>query len=304
MMIGITIRSVLILAAAGLLPAHSAEYKAYYLGGQSNMDGYGYVRELPKANRRVSPNVMIFTGQSALDHETHGGAGKWEALRPGHGKGFRTDGETNQPSNRIGPELLFGQTLVVHDPEARIAIIKYARAGSGLGRDIGFGDWYPDLAEGNRINQYDNALTTIRNAYSHSDIDGDGEPDTLVPAGIVWMQGETDAGDLESARRYQANLKRMMNLLRAAMRKDDLPVVIGKITDSGMTEDGSTWDYADIVQLAQEAFVESDECASFVTATDEMNYSDAAHYDTDGYIRMGIAFAEAVLELEATCGSQ
>ena len=180
------------------------------------------------------------------------------------------------------------------------------RGGSGLGRDIGYGDWYVDFSDGNRINQYDNALATIRNATAHTDIDGDGQPDQLVPAGIVWMQGETDAGYLESANEYRENLKRMMNLLRAALRMDDLPVVIGKITDSGRAEDGSMMDYIGIVQEAQEAFVKADACAAFVTITDELDYppTDAWHYDSEGFVRLGTAFAEAALELEASCGSR
>jgi len=42
---------VLLFALAGLLLADSPlagkTFKLYYLGGQSDMDGYGYVKELP-----------------------------------------------------------------------------------------------------------------------------------------------------------------------------------------------------------------------------------------------------------------
>jgi len=37
---------VLLFAPAGLLLAGKT-FKLYYLGGQSDMDGYGYVKELP-----------------------------------------------------------------------------------------------------------------------------------------------------------------------------------------------------------------------------------------------------------------
>ncbi|MEL7312755.1 MAG: sialate O-acetylesterase, partial [Pseudomonadota bacterium] len=154
------------------------------------------------------------------------------------------------------------------------------------------------------INQYDHALTTLRNAFSVRDIDGDGAEDQLVPAGIVWMQGEADAYDSQkSADEYEANLTRMMHLLRAALRVDDLPVVIGKITDSGMSDDGTVMDYIETVQKAQQAFVDSDACAAYVTVTDELGYiEDGWHYDSDGFIQMGTAFAEAMLKLEQRCG--
>jgi hypothetical protein len=86
------------------------------------------------------------------------------------------------------------------------------------------------------------------------------------------------------------------------MKDQNLPVVIGKITDSGMADDGSVMDYIDTVQQAQASFAEADRCAELVSITDNLNYSDDAwHYDTDGFIRLGEAFAEAALRLENTC---
>lgn len=279
-------------------------YKLYYLGGQSNMEGFGYVEELPSAFATASENVMIFTGQMALDNETHGGVGIWQTLQPGHGTGFRTDGETNQLSDRFGPELLFGQTMAERSPGSKIAIIKYALGGSGLAEGAGFGNWHPDFSDGAGVNQYDHALNTMRNAFASTDIDGDGVADRLIPAGIVWMQGEADAYDSQAAAdEYRENIERLMNLLRAALRVDDLPVVIGKITDSGMSEDGTVMDYIETVQFAQQDFVASDTCATYVTVTDDLGYlDDAWHYDTDGFVRLGTAFADAMSELESRCG--
>lgn len=295
-----------VLLVCCIASAHAAEYRLYYLGGQSNMHGHGFVKDLADDVAVRSDRTLIFMGNPALDEKTDGGLGIWARLEPGFGTGFESDGETNALGPLFGPELAFGQTLERKRPGQGIAIVKYALGGTGLGRDIGYGDWFVDFADGNRINQYDHALATIRNATAHTDIDGDGEPDRLIPSGIVWMQGETDAGNPDSAKDYRVNLKRMMNLLRAALRTDDLPVVIGRITDSGRAEDGSMMDYIGIVQEAQKAFVEADECAAYVTVTDELDYppTDNWHYDSAGVIRLGEAFAEAVLELEATCGSE
>ena len=136
-------------------------WHVYFLGGQSNMDGYGFVNELPAELNRTIDGAMIFTGNVANDNDTSGGVGIWEPLQPGHGTGFTSDGEANAHSDRFGPELAFGATLRTLQPESRLAIIKYSRGGSGLALDIGFGSWEPDFAGGNGINQYDNALTTI-----------------------------------------------------------------------------------------------------------------------------------------------
>lgn len=290
-----------LLSFAGYAAAET--YQLYFLGGQSNMEGYGVVSELPDELAGPFERVMIFTGRLADDDDPNGGQGVWRLLEPGHGRGFRTDSKTSELGSRFGPELTFARTLAAKSPDTRIAIIKYAKGGSGLGTDVGYGDWDPDYAENSRINQYDHALTAIRNALAQADIDGDGETDTLVPAGIAWMQGESDAGDPNVASSYQDNLKRMMNLLRAVLRTDDLPVVIGKITNSGMWGDEPMMQHIDIVQRAQETFVKADECAAWVTMTDELSYppDDPWHYTTDGFLRMGTAFAEAMLELQAGC---
>ena len=143
----------------------------------------------------------------------------------------------------------------------------------------------------------------MRNAFAHADIDGDGVADRLVPSGIVWMQGEADAYDSQAAAdEYRANIERLMGLLRAALRVDDLPVVIGKITDSGMADDGTVMDYIGTVQNAQADFVREDPCAAYVTVTDDLGYlDDGWHYDTQGFVRLGTAFADAMIELETDC---
>ena len=294
---------VLLQVGCATLEPQAKSYKLYYLGGQSNMEGFGYVAELPGEVAVTSADVMIFTGQMALDNTTHGGVGIWQPLQPGFGTGFKTDGKTIQLSDRFGPELLFGQTLVAASPGSKIAIIKYALGGSGLAEGVGYGNWHPDFSQGVGLNQYDHALKTLRNAFAEADIDGDGTPDQLIPSGIVWMQGEADAYDSQAAAdEYRANIERLMDLLRAALRVDDLPLVIGKITDSGMSDDGTVMDYIETVQKAQQDFVANDECAAYVTVTDQLSYlEDGWHYDTQGFVRLGIAFAEAMKELEETC---
>ena len=180
------IRSVAGLLVCLAVNAGADTWDLYYLGGQSNMEGYGYANELDAELTAVSDQVWIFTGQPALDGDLRGG----------------TDAE-------------------------------HSRA---------------------------------------------------------------------AATAYAANLKRLMDLMRAALRVDDLPVVIGKITDSGMADDGKVMDYIDIVQDAQAQFVATDSCASYVTVTDDLPHSDDAwHYRTDGYVAMRRAFADAMLKLEQNC---
>ena len=137
----------------------------------------------------------------------------------------------------------------------------------------------------------------MRHAYADTDIDNDGQSDRLIPSGIVWMQGESDAHHTpETAKRYQANLKRLMDLIRAAFRTDDLPVVIGRI--SYAKKEPPSWKHGEIVREAQAEYVKADAAAALVTTTDQYGYSDPWHYDSPGYIDLGRQFANATADLE------
>jgi hypothetical protein len=296
-------RIVLALAFASLSAAK--DYHVYYLGGQSNMDGFGYVKDLPADLNKPVEGVRIFHGNMAPDAVPVDGRGLWTELRPGHGTGFKSDGKTNTYSDRFGVELTLGRRLKELYPERNIALVKYSRGGTSIDERAArqFGSWEPDFVggsgEGSGINQYDHFLATLRSALGAGDIDGDGRPDRLIPAGIVWMQGESDAATTaDVARGYERNLKRLMDLIRAALRQDDLPVAIGRISDSGRDKnDGKMWNHGAIVREAEQAYVDSDTAAAIVTSTDDYGYSDPAHYDSAGYVDLGKKFAEALASI-------
>ena len=275
------------------------DYDLYYLGGQSNMDGYGKNNELPGMLNTIQKGVYIFHGNTAKDMTDDGGEGIWAELRPGHGRGFKFENGKNVYSERFGVEISFAKYIKEKNPEANIAIIKYSKGGTSIAINASrkFGCWHPDFNVGNGINQYDHFLATVRNALSVDDIDGDGEKDRLIPKGIIWMQGESDAGHTKAtALQYKKNLKQLMDLIRAAFRVDDLPVVVGRISDSGR-DSVPVWDYGQIVREQQEEYVKDDANAALVNTTDNYGYSDKYHYDSQGYIDLGRQFAKAVLKL-------
>jgi len=296
------------------LPAlsHATDYEVYLLAGQSNMDGYGLVEELDADDRSEVEGVLIFHGNPERDGAANGGAGGvglWSPLRAGHGRGFTSDGESNNYSNAFGPELFFAKAMREARPDHSIALIKYSLGGTSIHEEATgtFGCWEPDFdggqGDGEGINQYDHFLATLNHALAPRDIDGDGEADRLMLAGILWMQGESDARFTpEIAEAYEANLKRLMDLMRAAARVDDLPVVIGRISDSGNDPDGKVWDHGDTVRQAQADFVEGDGHAALVTSTDDYEYSDPWHYDTDGFVDLGSQFAVAMMRVQDETG--
>ena len=72
-----------------------------------------------------------------------------------------------------------------------------------------------------------------------------------------------------------------------------MPVVIGRITDSG----NGGMEYVRELRWQQAIFVSRDGNAALVTATDNYNYSDPWHYDSAGYIDFGKQFAKEMKPL-------
>lgn len=275
-------------------------FMLFFLGGQSNMEGYGFNDRLPDTLMHDYKDVMIFQGNAVADGETAGGLGLWTTLGPGHGVGFSSDGHENRLSDRFGLELTLAARLGAEYPKESIAFIKYARGGSSLDSLSAryFGSWEPSYKGKGGVNQYDHFLETVKNAFSSSDINKDGRLDVLIPKGIFWMQGEGDAETLESsAYDYEKNLRQLMDLMRQQFGNPELPVIIGKISDSGSEDSWFVWPYGSIVMDAQESFVKHDPYATIVRSTSNYSYSDIWHYNTEGYLDLGRAFAAAYIEL-------
>ncbi|RPH06351.1 MAG: hypothetical protein CBC06_002490 [bacterium TMED46] len=87
-------------------------WNVYYFGGQSNMDGFGYNSELPDSLDGIISNAMIFDGNRDNEGSPNRGVGNWSPVEPGHGYGFKTNGKSNDLSERFGPELSFANSLV------------------------------------------------------------------------------------------------------------------------------------------------------------------------------------------------
>jgi hypothetical protein len=275
--------------------------KVFFLGGQSNMAGFGKSIDLPVSSNSEINSIWIFHGNAAKDNRKNGGLGKWEILKPGHGSLFQSNADTNILSGLFGAELSFGMEMKSFYPNEKIALIKYAKGGSSLDRKAIVskvaGTWDPKYKRGKGINQYTHFLKTVSNALKEKDINGDGKEDYLVPSGIVWMQGESDAIQLKTALGYKENLKGIMGLIRNTFNSPNLPIVIGLISDSKQHEKRKIWKHGEIIQNAQKEFVIEDKNAILVESTLNYNYSDKYHYDTEGYIDLGKEFAIAILKL-------
>lgn len=283
---------------AGCATKKGTTYALYFLGGQSNMEGFGYVSELGPEWGEPPTDLYIFQPNLTNDEQPSDPASRWVPVTPGFGTGYAVRNGEPLPGGRFGLELSFAHRMRELDPKTPIAILKYGKGGSSIDLRVrgGAGSW-DTVYEG--LNQYDHAMAAFEAATTERDVDGDGETDRFEPAGIVWMQGETDATNEQTARMYKVNLLMLISSLRLEMGQPDLPVVIGRISDSRVQSgEGRVWAFGDTVRALQAEFVAEDKHAALITSTDEYGYSDPYHYDTAGYLDFGEKVAEAMHQLQ------
>ena len=70
---------IILLSAGALAQSNDNQraYKLFFLGGQSNMDGFGYNSELPDSLNKSLNNVWIFQRNPVADDQENGGLGLW-----------------------------------------------------------------------------------------------------------------------------------------------------------------------------------------------------------------------------------
>jgi hypothetical protein len=282
-------------------PAMKTVY-VYILAGQSNMDGLGLVAELPDEYKKPIEGVFIYNPNRKNDQEAIEDDGFWSSLMPGHGSGYGFDSSGSKYSDKFGVELSFVKTLKELHPDEAIAIFKYAKGGASIHPDAAgsYGSWTPDFELGNGINQWDHFEHHYKRAMNLTDIDGDGTPEILKPAGILWLQGESDAVFTEAiARQYEDNIRNLITRMRALSNDASLPVVIARISESMQGPNGVLLTYGDIVRDAQASFAQKDSNVSFIDAPAGHGWSDPWHYDSKTYLDLGVLFAQGISELKA-----
>ena len=124
---------------------YAKDFMLFYLGGQSNMEGFGTVGELTPNDAAAVSRAFIYHATPHPDQTAIDGRGIWAPVRPGHGTGFRSDGKTNSYSGRFGLELSFARALSELYPDSHIALVKYARNGSSIAAPAAqhWGCWEP-----------------------------------------------------------------------------------------------------------------------------------------------------------------
>jgi hypothetical protein len=230
----------------------TATTKVFLLAGQSNMAGYS--TGLPSAPYYATQPVHFW------NYSNNG----WVDLRPGFG----------DTANDIGPEVGFGYAL--HNnifPHDDIYLIKWGVDSTSLA-----GPWNP--------NGSGSAYTTFKSRVTAAMTNLAGQSPMI--AGMIWMQGETDANNVAYANAYAANLTNLIAKVRSDFSTPNMPFVVGRITDL------SIYGFPGVVQVrtAQETVPGQVGHASWINTDDiDMNPAVPGHYIASGQIQLGIRFA-------------
>lgn len=187
---------------------------------------------------------------------------------------------TLQPQDdRFGPEMTFARSTA--DARALlglppIGISKYAVGSTNLAIDWNPGEYNGDPGIGVRYkNMISRALGTANLLRKQG----------YQPrwAGMLWLQGETDANDLAMATAYGENLHRLIQRVRSDLLTKFLPVSIAEIHAPFRR-------YRDLVRQHQEE-VAATTPNVFIFDTDDLALVDKVHFGPDGIMEIGRRYA-------------
>jgi len=228
--------------------------KVFILGGQSNMDGTGKGEELPEEYVVAPENSMIWDNKKK----------KWVTLR--------TDSFSERRKYKFGPEVAFTHMLAKKYPKYTIAIVKTSAGGTKLWKH-----WLPGQG------MYKAFLRNMNNAVKALELEGR----TYDICGMLWMQGESDAETLEWANDYEANLKVLYKDVREQTQKPNLPIVMGRISIGLLRETPWVFDYAEVVQAAQDRVAKADKNVRIINTNKLETLKDNTHFNSESNIWLG-----------------
>jgi hypothetical protein len=229
-------------------------------------------------------HIYLLFGQSNM-----AGRGKLEENRPVHPRVLKLTAEhtwapATEPLHFDVPRICgagigttFAEDMADANPAVTIGLVPCAYSGSPLD------DWRKGAI------RYEDAVVRARAAMK----DG-------VLKGILWHQGETDAGQEALATSYLDRISRAIAEWRAALDQPALPVVAGKICDCGavLVADGKPrYPFARVVNEALEQLPAKVPHTAVADSRGLTDKGDRVHFDTPALREFGHRYAKAMLSL-------
>ncbi len=176
----------------------------------------------------------------------------------------------------VGLPRSFGKVLAEADPKASIGLIPAAFGGTSL----------EEWKAGGKL--YEEALRRAKFAMRTGKL-----------RGILWHQGESDAGKKELAATYRERFAAMITQLRADLGEPNVPVVVGQLGEFRSQGPEPRSPFAGLVdeQLAQIPLVVP--YSAFVSSGRLTANPDNLHFDARSQREFGRRYALAFLSLDA-----
>jgi hypothetical protein len=232
-----------------------ARLDVFLLMGQSNMAGFGCVREddpWQPGDFAPRPGIWAMGGQGRETSARPCGWLRWRpAAHPLH---------LNQRSAAFGLGLPFAEALRAADPQREIGLVPCAWGGAGIDA----------MMPGTPV---------FRNAVRRGRI----ASETGAIRGVLWHQGETDAGSTELAAAHEGKLRELMAALRNEL--GDLVFLIGDLAPFTGERTGPVRD-------GLKRVAESDPQARWVPG-DGLSGVDAVHFGRESLVEFGRRYAAA-----------
>lgn len=248
------LRTLLAALALGAATTAFAEgkMKVFILAGQSNMDGRADIKDLPAELKTSPANVRIFR------------VGKWVEVTP------------LAEAKQFGPEFAFAHAIGKALPKETVGIVKFALGGTSL-------DMWGAPGYDKKDCLYQRMMALVKAALATGNVE---------VAGVLWMQGESDAEKKELGEAYAANFAGLIARLRQDLNAPNLPFLFGQIQ---VPTRG--FDYKDAVLKAQADTAVKVHDTAFVSTDGLPQKPDHLHFNAEGQTGLGARFAEAWVKL-------
>jgi hypothetical protein len=232
----------------------------YLLTGQSNMSGRGLVEELTPAERASDPAIQLYGNEATLR----------PAVEPLDTAVGQVDAISSDAIAAVGPGLFFARGL--HGLNGRpILLVPCAKGGSSIGQ------WKPG---GGRDTLYGSCLARARAVGK--------------VRGILWYQGETDAGRPDSAAGWRESFEALVGQFREDLGAQRLPLVLVQLADPPSPEVSAPKTYPSWAAIQTVQAGPMPACVAMVSAQGLPLKSDTLHLTTAGQRTLGGKLAVAM----------
>lgn len=260
------------LAVSSALADPDPNFHIYLAFGQSNMEGQGNIESQDKTvDKRFQ--VLWSTNETSCGKKL----GKWSDAVP----------PLASCSGKLGPADYFGRTMVEKtDSKIRVGVVDVAVAGcsiqlfdSPLSQSYmnQQASWFKQRVDAYGGKPYERLIEMAKKAQE----DG-------VIKGIIFHQGETDAGDGQWPSKVKAVYDRIIKDLGLG---DDIPFLAGEVLRGGMSQ-GANNNIAKLPQQSKNFYVISSE-----GLTQPLGDGQNVHFTSQEYRDFGKRYAEKMIEV-------